>query len=172
MIRKHPAADNVLCLRQGVELIHELEDGIYAGPPVGLHHGVGAQFRHCLDFYACFLRGAAASRVDYALRDRDRRVEVDRSHAIRRFETTIRALSELDPACCEEPLHVRLDPPFDPCEPNYERGWCGSSVGRELQFLLSHTIHHYALVAQMLGARGRALGERFADFGVAPSTPR
>ena len=51
--------------------------------------------------------------------------------------------------------------------PPGEPEWCPSSVRRELQFLLSHTVHHHALVKELLRARGRAIG---ADFGVAPST--
>ncbi len=47
--------------------------------------------------------------------------------------------------------------------------WGYSSVKRELQFLLSHTIHHYSLVAVALRAQGFEPG---ADFGVAPSTLR
>jgi hypothetical protein len=45
--------------------------------------------------------------------------------------------------------------------------WSYSSIGRELQFLLSHTIHHYALIALALRLQGY---EPSAEFGVAPST--
>jgi hypothetical protein len=40
-------------------------------------------------------------------------------------------------------------------------------MARELGMLLSHTVHHYALIAMLLRARGI---EPPADFGVAPST--
>ena len=42
-----------------------------------------------------------------------------------------------------------------------------TSVLRELEFLLSHTIHHYALVAVMARLQGH---EPLATFGIAPST--
>jgi hypothetical protein len=42
-------------------------------------------------------------------------------------------------------------------------------VGRELQYLLSHTIHHYAIIGSILRAQGVEPGP---DFGVAPSTLR
>ena len=42
-----------------------------------------------------------------------------------------------------------------------------TSVLRELEFLLSHTIHHYALVAVMARIQGCEPGP---TFGVAPST--
>jgi uncharacterized damage-inducible protein DinB len=47
--------------------------------------------------------------------------------------------------------------------------WTRSTVARELQFLLSHTVHHYALVAIRLRLAGR---EPAAGFGVSPSTLR
>jgi len=46
--------------------------------------------------------------------------------------------------------------------------WTESSVRRELQFLLSHTIHHYALMVAIGQAHGFKEFER--GFGVAPST--
>lgn len=45
--------------------------------------------------------------------------------------------------------------------------WSISSLKRELQFLLSHTIHHYSLIALALRLQGFEPG---AAFGVAPST--
>jgi hypothetical protein len=61
------------------------------------------------------------------------------------------------------PLRVRGDGPPE------EDGWSQSTVGRELQYLLSHTIHHYAIIGSILRAQGREPGP---DFGVAPSTLR
>jgi hypothetical protein len=45
--------------------------------------------------------------------------------------------------------------------------WHSSSVGRELEYVLSHTVHHHALIAEKLAAIGVYI-ER--HFGVAPST--
>ena len=44
-----------------------------------------------------------------------------------------------------------------------------TSLGRELVFVLQHTIHHEAVVAVLLAGRGRVLP---GHFGLAPSTPR
>jgi hypothetical protein len=43
-----------------------------------------------------------------------------------------------------------------------------SSVCREVAFLVSHTIHHNAIVGQMMQARGMEVAPR---FGLAPATP-
>jgi hypothetical protein len=44
-----------------------------------------------------------------------------------------------------------------------------SSVGRELQALSSHTIHHFALIAIALRVHGLEVDP---DFGMSPSTLR
>ena len=62
----------------------------------------------------------------------------------------------------EGPVEVSTESPDVP-------EWSQSSVKRELQFLLSHTIHHYSLVAVALRTQGFEPG---AAFGVAPSTLR
>ena len=42
-----------------------------------------------------------------------------------------------------------------------------SSLGRELQFLQGHSVHHYALMAAMMRFSGEPVDDH---FGVAPST--
>jgi uncharacterized damage-inducible protein DinB len=45
----------------------------------------------------------------------------------------------------------------------------GTTLGRELAYTLSHTIHHNALIAAMVRTLGAWVPER---FGYAPSTPQ
>ena len=44
-----------------------------------------------------------------------------------------------------------------------------STIERELKFLVSHTVHHYAIIALQLRHQGVEPGP---EFGVAPSTLR
>jgi len=46
-------------------------------------------------------------------------------------------------------------------------GW--STLARELAFVVSHTIHHQAIIGLLLALHGRTVPER---FGHSPSTPR
>ena len=155
--RDLPAAANVDVLRQGIELLTRLDDTTF-------RHAIGPQLRHTLDFYASFLRGLATRRIDYDTRERDPLVESSRRIARERFAAVIAALEEIGDEQTSEPLDVRTE--ADTLAPG-ESEWCRSSARRELQFLLSHTVHHNALVKEMLRARGYAIGD---DFGVAPST--
>jgi hypothetical protein len=144
-------------LRQGIALLTRLDDATY-------RRAIGPQLRHTLDFYASFLRGLDGGRIDYDTRERDPLVESSRRIARERFAEVIAALERIGPERTAQPVEVRTE--ADTLAPD-EPEWCPSSVRRELQFLLSHTVHHNALVKELLHARGVAVGDA---FGVAPST--
>jgi hypothetical protein len=161
-----PAGANVHYLEHGVELIRRLTDEAYSTCPENPYPGgVGSQFRHCLDFYDCFLRDLDTGRIDYSRRERDPRVESDRRHAIARFEQTCERLAGLSPERMEAPIEVKAE---DAAPGSAE--WSPSSPSRELQFLISHTIHHYALISVMLKTQGYEVSREFPEFGIAPST--
>ncbi len=152
----------VAVLQQGAALLEILDETLYGGVPPNLpvRSGVGVHFRHCLEFYDNFLAGAGAGQVDYQRRERDPLVETDRAFALTKIAITIDALENL-------PLHDGTTALLVRVEDAAAGSWYKSSVGRELQSLLSHTIHHYALIALMLRLQGVAPD---ATFGVAPST--
>lgn len=151
-------------LRQGVDLLEVIDDESYTRAQNEAYTdggAVGGHFRHCLEFVICFLTGAAGGRVDYNRRERNFEIETNRRSAIREYEKTIEELENFvspgNDGLLVKPEDVARD----------EDLWCASSVARELEFLHSHTIHHYALI----GFKLRALGFNLpAEFGVAPST--
>lgn len=156
-------AGNLLLLEQGADLLGRLDDATYSTPPPVPMGSLGGHFRHCLDFYQRFLAGCESGVVDYDARERDARVESDRGYARDRLLAVIDEMRQLPPDCAELPLRVALDKPLDGADAPLGR----SSVRRELQFLSSHTTHHYALIAAQLRLAGFDPG---GDFGVAPST--
>lgn len=166
-LKRHPAEDSIAYLRQGADLVRRLDDDLFTRTTGGrFRGGVGSQFRHCIDFYECLLRGLdAGDRVDYAARSRDRELETRREFAAERLEQLAGRLSALDPDALARPLQVRSEQPV-PGIPE----WCGSTLHRELQFLVSHTVHHYALIVALLGRLGYELDSDLAEFGIAPST--
>jgi hypothetical protein len=156
---------NVAVLRQARDLVAGIDARLYSsveGIPV--KSGAGAHVRHCLDFYDCFLAGLRVGRVDYNLRERDEATAHDPERALERLEATIHALEARPILGPHTSLMVRAEGPGDPRDPST---WSRSSVGRELQFLLSHSVHHFAIIALTLRLLGVEPGEA---FGVAPST--
>jgi hypothetical protein len=153
-------AGNIRVLEELGDLVAGLDRDRFAGTgglPVA--SGPGGHVRHILDAYDCLLRGVEAGRVDFTARERDERTATEPAFACDRISRTVTALRMLRvPA--SSPLAVRA-------EDTAGNAWCASSVGRELQSLLSHTIHHLALVAFVLRLRGIEPGE---TIGVAPST--
>ncbi len=153
-------SNNIQLLEQAADLLAQLDDDLYSLPPIGLaKSGVGGHVRHCLDFYSSFLNGMNQGKIDYDSRSRDLETEQDRLKAMSRIEGTISQLREVG-GDQNLPLLVKLEGENSP-------GWCQSSIGRELQFLLSHTVHHYALIAMLLRIKGF---DPPPEFGIAPST--
>lgn len=157
------AAQNVYFIEQGRALLRDLDDDLFSRSTGG-QSGVGAHLRHVIDCFRCFQRGLADGRVDYDSRQRDPLLEQDRKVADSALAEISQGLCELGPDDVSRRLEVKVDTVAweDPA-----LHWHTSSLGRELQFLLSHTVHHYALIALLLRQRGFEPG---ADFGVAPST--
>jgi len=157
--------ENVAVLQQAQDVLARLDASTYAGTDgLPVASGPGGHIRHCLDFYDSFLRGLAAARVDYNVRERDERTASDPQWAIARIEATILALESLPAPGPAAHLLVRGEGPGGAADVS---SWGRSSAVRELQVLLSHTIHHFALIALVLRLQGIEPGE---EFGVAPST--
>lgn len=152
-------AQNVAVLLQGVELLDSLSSDVYAREGrFEARSGIGAHFRHCVEFYTSFLDGVSSGRIDYGVRSRDRRLERDRELARDRIWEIANLLDAL--VDTDAPIVVRAEGVADD-------EWSRSSVGRELQVLASHTVHHFALIALLLRLEGVEPPEA---FGVAPST--
>ncbi len=159
-------AQNLHFLRQGADLLRRLDDDTYARPTSDRPRaaGVGAHFRHCLDFYRCFLRDLASGRVDYDRRERRPELETRVAVALTAIESVAEGLAAIEDDQFARQLEVHHDeaPGEAPAT-----SWQRSTVGRELRFLASHTVHHYALIAHLAREQGIEPDE---EFGVAPAT--
>lgn len=154
---------NIDLLRQALRLLGGISDREYSEPhPLTAPQRVGPQMRHILEFYECFLNGAAQGTIDYDARRRDASVEHSRQAARERIGSLIERLSHIRE---DAALRVRME---DAPE-GMEDAFLASSVARELQVLASHTTHHFALIAMILQLHGYRVEP---DFGVARSTLR
>ena len=163
----HPVllSDQRQVLGQALDLVDGMDIATYtaAAPDAGLA-SVGEHLRHALDLYRVFLDGVADGRVDYELRERDPCIEQDPAVGVACAREVLRGLAALDDGDAE--LQVRSDSVALDGE---EQPFARSTVERELQFLMSHAIHHFALIAANLRLQGH---EPAAGFGIAPSTLR
>ena len=104
--------------------------------------------------------------VDYDARERDEILEASPEYAASKMQNIIDLFSNFEAKDLDRPLQIKMDSGAHHAETDQ---WSRSSLRRELQFLISHTIHHYALIATLCGRDGFKLPE---EFGVAPSTLR
>lgn len=154
-------AANLGILKQGEALLIRLRDDAYTRClPAVFGSSIGAHIRHNLDHYTCFLAGLPYRRIDYTARPRDTRIETERAHALSEFASLGRTFEALN--LSHDALRVRS-------ESNPHNAPAPSSMARELEFLLSHSVHHYAIVAILCRLQDIAVED---GFGVAPSTLR
>jgi hypothetical protein len=148
-------------LAQGEEFLTGLSDAQYAGTDCGV--ALGAHYRHGLEHFTLLFEALGDSSVDYDRRARDTRLETERQAALqttRDFRQRARFLA-----------HLPLERPIEAVSRiSYGDGAAArasSTIGREVMFVVSHAMHHYALIACLCAARAVAVPEH---FGMAPST--
>ena len=127
---------------------------------------IGGHVRHNLDHFICLEEGVKTGRVDYDARPRNEFLETNPDYAANKMAELVEFLNSLATSNLDLPLKVKMD-----SNANHDeiQKWSDSSLRRELQFLISHTIHHYALIVTLCSADKV---EPPNDFGVAPSTLR
>ena len=123
----------------------------------------GAHLRHLIEHYEALVGNLEQRSVNYDARARDLALERDPKLARQRLLALQQFFRTLDPASAAEPIAVQLR-----CGLGGEDNVVSfSSLARELQFLASHAVHHYALIQLRCAAHDIPLGE---NFGKAPAT--
>jgi uncharacterized damage-inducible protein DinB len=159
----NPFAQLGAALRQLGGLLAQVSDGQYVQKPVGvIPSSLGGQVRHCLDHFDALLLGALGGTVNYDDRERGTAIETCRPAALSAIQRLQLRLTLLNSSMVTTAVRVKAmlasdGPPIE----------IQSTLGRELAFVLSHTVHHNALVAAMCKTLGIPIPER---FGYAPST--
>lgn len=145
------------------EVVNHLSDERYSRKPVGVvESSVGAHVRHCLDHVRSLLNAVETGELNYDHRQRGTAVESSRKAAIRLIDSLVTQLLTLPESSMDEPLRMKVmmccdGEPLDVL----------TSLGREIAYVLAHTIHHNALIAAMVKTLDGWLPDR---FGYAPST--
>ena len=135
-----------------------------ARPLAEISGSIGEHVRHCLDHIAALAAAGSSQPLSYDRRDRGTAVERDPAEALRlimRIQASVDRWGELS-----------LDEPIDVASlvsATGESVTAWSTLGRELAFVNSHTIHHQAMIAVLLSLAGLEVPDR---LGLAPATPR
>lgn len=147
---------HLICQAHG--FITQLSPIIYSGKcETVFSSSIGQHLRHCIEHYDELLHAHRDGReVNYEARPRDFAIETDPSVALSRLENLTSSLAMLD--ISPTPLKI--------LDSGCETPAC-SSLGRELQYLVSHTVHHFAIIAIIARHFDASVPE---DFGIAPST--
>jgi len=150
---------NIDALAEGAELLALLEPEQYTqGYKPAFHSTIGAHFRHVLEHYRCFISQLDSREFCYDSRERDQLLERDFAYAKQTILDLSTGLRDLEAIDLDQECQL-LD--------QQAIGQVNSTLFRELLFLQSHTMHHYAII----GAMTRSFGAQPADdFGVAIAT--
>jgi hypothetical protein len=149
-------------LEQGECFLLSLSDAQYADAAPS-DASIGAHYRHSLEHFRILFASVNEAEIDYDRRERDERLENERLAALqvtRDFRHAARFLATLP---LEREIQARTRISYA------SSGSCAtaSTIGREIMYVVSHAIHHYALIGLICGMRKIPVPD---DFGVAPST--
>ena len=150
--------------QQLVQVLHAAGDSLYTQRmgPLFADSTIGGHVRHCLDHARALLDGKDCGTVDYDHRLRGTDIETSTTAAHRELTRLIGLASRLCPTDADEELSVVIMPSRDGRALDLR-----STLGRELAFVLSHTIHHNATIRGMAVSLGVAIPDA---LGYAPST--
>lgn len=162
---EHCLVDDLIgIMTQGLELINTLTPHDYTSSHAQIKtSSIGAHYRHHLEHVQMLLDGAH-DLIDYDRRKRDLAIETDLQVARARTQDLIERLGHFTP----EQLSAAVTVVHQSCEDDAQRPVCHSTFEREVLFVLSHAVHHYALINiihQLVTQRPCQPG-----FGVMPST--
>jgi uncharacterized damage-inducible protein DinB len=144
-------------------LVRGLDDDVYRATPSRTSGSIGEHVRHCLDHAKALIAAVDDDAISYDSRLRGTAVERQPACAAAELNVVRQQLNALDDATLERPIALftmtHRDAPSTAVE---------TTIGREVAFVIQHTIHHCALVAMLLDRLGL---DAPPQFGYAPSTP-
>ena len=148
-----------------MQLVLTLSPDAYCTRTSRVSGSVGEHVRHVLDHLSSLVAASPTSVLSYDHRTRGTAVEAEPSVAVREIMRLDAALERWSDRSLDEPVAVAA---ITSTDGHSVTGW--STLARELAFVLSHTIHHQAIVALLLEQQGAPLADE--RFGYAPTTPQ
>ena len=155
--------DNIRLLNETIDLLASLTTEIYTHKSLLFNADTpGAHVRHVVEHYELFLAGLTTGHINYDLRRRNLKLSSDPKAAICRIKELAGQIDILSDEELRRLIDIKMDT-GDVCQT------VETSVGRELQFLWSHHVHHNAMIRMIIESFGENVAK---DFGVAASTKK
>ena len=153
----------IATMKDGARLIGDLDDTQFVTDFPSLKMAsIGEHYRHHLEHVDLFLRGAQAGLIDYDNRRRDASIATSVELAVKETHRLIDELEAMPSSLSETALRVMQSSHIDG-----QRPLVMSNLARELLFLNSHAVHHYAIISIALRLCGQNCDP---TLGVMPST--
>ncbi|MEQ9209877.1 MAG: hypothetical protein RLN96_08565 [Pseudomonadales bacterium] len=154
---------NIHSLEVAEKILLDITDYQYRVVAEPFSVSLGKHLRHITDHYQQLLAGLPQALVEYDRRERLETEENERSAMLMRLRSISYQLSQLS-------KNFQGDQPLSVClalEEDGDSPVVPSTLSRELLFLQSHSIHHYAIISAILKLQHIDVEP---DFGIAPST--
>ena len=154
---------NIQSLKTAENVLLGLSDNQYRAVVHPYTANLGKHLRHITDHYQLLFDGLNKGCVDYDQRKRVEIEENNRSAMILRLRQICGELEAIrNQTAKDQTLLISLA-----VDEGVEAPTVPTSLSRELVFLQSHTVHHYAIIAAILKLQNHPLDK---EFGIAPST--
>jgi len=162
-MNKHFISSLQNTLEKSLILLENMPESAYVDNSVGpFYSTIGGHIRHILDFYSAIFKGLNNYLIDLTDRERNTTIESDINFAKMKIK---QVLAEL-----ESYLNYDLEDKYELID---DLGLGKVSIPTNLYAILvqanSHTIHHYAIVSQLLFAFDIVIEDK--TFGYNPTTP-
>ena len=164
---------NVEALTQGKGLLKQLtqEQFVCVCEPY-VFSTIGEHIRHVLDMYRSLMvldSNTLGNEVliDYDSRTRGNPVEKSREAALVAVEDVLAWVMRLEQFHSQEKWDFRLSIKTEVCLESTATATIASNLARELVFVSSHAVHHFALIAVIAKLQDVDVPQ---SFGVAPAT--
>lgn len=157
------AQANISSLYSIKQLLLNINDHQYQSVIHPFTASLGKHLRHVAEHYQLLISGLKSGHIDYDKRQRIEIEESERSAMLMRITRICNELEELQESYSgDEQLYVSTA-----VDEQSETPMVTSCISRELVFLHSHSVHHYAIISAILKLQGIQVD---TNFGIASST--
>lgn len=158
-VTSHLLESNINGIDEGLLLLQGLNESQYTTVvKPAFQASIGGHMRHVIEHYQCFFDQFESGEICYDARCRNSDIETSKQLAVDSLHSIKQQLQALNRYELTAKLQIK-DMQTD--------NLIESNIRRELLFLQSHTVHHYAIVAAMARLQGETVDHK---FGLAVAT--